>query len=485
MHAQATLAQVVAHAKEYGFLYPCSEIYGGLQALYDYGPYGVALKRNVQQFWWQSMTRLPYDVVGIDTSILMHPGVWQASGHVSSFHDIMVDHKDSKKRYRVDALVADHAEALRTQGHVQAAQKLTEELASLTADEDINGLSRFLCTHQVPCPVAKTAHWTPVRKFNLMLSTKLGAEASEAEHTYLRPETAQGIFVNFLNVQKSTRAKVPFGIAQIGKAFRNEIVARQFIFRMREFEQMEMQFFVQPDTQHTWFARWQERRFRWYQALGIPEQRLRVETHDQLAHYAQEASDIQYAFSFGAKEVEGIHSRTDFDLKAHQQHAKKKMQYFDPQLGKSYIPCVVETSVGCDRLILMLLMEGLVCETGGAASAGERRYLKLPPPVAPVQLAILPLVRKDGLPERARNLTDRLRLECDTTYDDVGSIGKRYARQDLIGTPYCLTVDHQTLEDNTITVRDRDSAAQTRISVDALGKFIAEKLSLRTLLAKL
>ncbi|MEL7063024.1 MAG: glycine--tRNA ligase, partial [Bacteroidota bacterium] len=477
----ASLQDIVAHAKEYGFLYPSSEIYDGLQAVYDYGPYGAALKRNLQDLWWQSMTRLHANIVGIDAAIFMHPHTWQASGHVDSFSDPMIDNKDSQKRYRADALIELHAAALFDQGDPKAAEALLQAMNKLLQAQDLEGLYQLIVSAGIQCPVSKTCHWTAVRQFNLMFATQAGALEDEANTIYLRPETAQGIFVNFPNVQKTARMKVPFGIAQIGKAFRNEIVARQFIFRMREFEQMEMQFFVRPGTEAHWFDYWKTQRLQWHQALGLPPTQFRVHAHEQLAHYAQAAVDIEYAFPFGYKEVEGIHSRTDFDLRNHQAYSKKKLQYFDPEVNQNYTPYVIETSLGCDRLILMLLCQGLVTETSiDGEQTKTRKYLKLPPALAPIKAAILPLVKKDGLPEKAQQIFNALRLDFPLAYEEGPSIGKRYARQDLIGTPYCITVDHQTLEDDTITLRERDSMEQQRISAHALRNYLADQVALQT-----
>ena len=477
------LQTIIAHAKEYGFLYPSSEIYEGLQAVYDYGPYGAALKRNVQDLWWKSMTQLHANIVGIDAAIFMHPRTWVASGHVDSFSDPMIDNKDSQKRYRVDLLIEDHASQLTQQGHKKAAEDLLQAMHRLLQVQDLEGLYQLIVSAGIVCPVAKTGHWTPVRQFNLMFTTQAGALEEATDNLYLRPETAQGIFVNFLNVQKSARMKVPFGIAQIGKAFRNEIVARQFIFRMREFEQMEMQFFVRPGTESYWFDYWKEQRLQWHLALGIPDTQLGLHPHEQLAHYAQAATDIEYAFPFGSKEIEGIHSRTDFDLRNHQNYAKKKLQYFDPAINQSYIPYVIETSLGCDRLILMLLCQGLKQETG--VEGKTRTYLKLPPPLAPLKAAILPLVKKDRLPEMAQKLTETLRLDFALVYEENQSIGKRYARQDLIGTPYCITVDHQSLEDNTITLRERDSMQQQRLPIQEIRNYLLERITFKAILKNL
>lgn len=484
-NANNSLQAIIAHAKEYGFLYPSSELYEGLQAVYDYGPYGAALKRNLQNLWWQSMTQLHANIVGMDAAIFMHPRTWQASGHVESFNDPMIDNKDSKKRYRADVLLEAHATTLAQNGDQQGADNLLQTTHRLLQTQDLAGLHELIVNAGIQCPLAKTSNWTAVRQFNLMFTTQAGAQ-EEANTIYLRPETAQGIFVNFLNIQKSSRMKVPFGIAQIGKAFRNEIVARQFIFRMREFEQMEMQFFVRPGTEAHWFNYWKEQRLNWYLALGIPSSQLSVRPHEHLAHYAQAAVDIEYVFPLGQKEIEGIHSRTDFDLKRHEAYANKKLQYFDPEISQSYTPYVIETSLGCDRLVLMLLCQGLMQETVAEGEQTKTRtYLKLPPALAPIKAAILPLVKKDGLPERAQKLTAELRLDCSLIYAESQSIGKRYARQDLIGTPYCVTIDHQTLEDDTVTVRERDTMQQQRLAVQELRDYLEERVALQTILRKL
>jgi glycyl-tRNA synthetase len=455
--------------------------------VYDYGPYGAALKRNLQNLWWQSMTQLHQNIVGIDAAIFMHPHTWKASGHTDSFSDLLIDNKDSKKRYRADALIEDHAAMLVQQGHTKMAEGLLQAMHHLLQAQDHVGLHQLIVATNIQCPVAQTSNWTAVRQFNLMCATQLGALEEEANTIYLRPETAQGIFVNFLNVQKTARMKVPFGIAQIGKAFRNEIVARQFIFRMREFEQMEMQFFVRPGTEAYWFDYWQEQRLQWHLALGIPRTQLSLHPHEHLAHYAQAAVDIEYAFPFGHKEIEGIHSRTDFDLKSHQNHSQKKLQYFDPEINQNYTPYVIETSLGCDRLVLLLLCQGLVQEEVVTEDAQQktRTYLKLPPTLAPIKAAILPLVKKDGLPEKAQKLVAELRIDFSLIYEESQSIGKRYARQDLIGTPYCITVDHQTSEDDTVTLRERDSMQQQRLPVQALRNYLSEKVGLQTLLKNL
>jgi glycyl-tRNA synthetase len=477
---------IVAHAKEYGFVYQSSEIYDGLQAVYDYGPYGAELKNNIKELWWNTMTRFHDDIVGLDSAIFMHPDTWKASGHIDSFNDPMIDNKDSKKRYRADVLIEDKAAAYEKDGDKDKAQALLDKMGQLMTDEDMEGLRNLIIEEGIKCPVSGTDNWTEVRQFNLMFSTQIGSVADDSNKIYLRPETAQGIFVNFLNVQKTARMKVPFGIAQIGKAFRNEIVARQFIFRMREFEQMEMQFFVRPGEELDWYEKWRDTRMKWHKALGIPENKLKFHIHEKLAHYANAAVDVEFEFPFGFKEIEGIHSRTDFDLKRHMEVSKKKIQYFDPEISKNYIPYVVETSVGCDRLFLMLMCNAFTEEvTGEEGNEKKRIYLKFKPALAPVKAAVLPLTKKDGLPEKAREIYKQLKSMHNVVYEEAASIGKRYTRQDLIGTPYCIAVDHQTLEDDTVTIRDRDTTSQERMSIDDAIKFINDKCSFQHIFASL
>ena len=479
---------LVAHAQAYGFIYPSSEIYNGLQAIYDYGPYGVALKQNLKKFWWKSMTQLHQNIVGLDSAIMMHPTTWKASGHIDGFTDPMIDNKDSKKRYRVDCLIEDHVEKMVNQCQFFEAKTLIDKMERCLQEADLLGLDALIQESGITCPISKTSNWTPVRQFNLMFFTEVGAQ-NDTTTIYLRPETAQGIFVNFLNVQKTARMKIPFGIAQIGKAFRNEIVARQFTFRMREFEQMEMQFFIQPGTERTWFDYWQIMRKDWYKTLGIDETKIKIHPHKQLAHYASDAVDIEYEFPFGFKEIEGVHSRTNFDLSNHEQYSKKKMQYFDDESKTSYTPYVIETSAGLDRLVLMILCNGLIQEKvpGVVDKSGYklRTYLKLPAPLAPIKAAIFPLVKKDGLEEKALQVFNTLKYDFPLVYGATQSIGKRYARQDLIGTPYCITVDYQTLEDESITIRERDSMDQYRMAIIELSSFLQIKTSIKSLLLKL
>jgi glycyl-tRNA synthetase len=480
------LRTLIAHAKEYGFIYPSSEIYDGLQAVYDYGAYGVELKNNIKKVWWESMTRLNENIVGIDAAIFMHPTTWKASGHVDGFNDPMIDNKDSKKRYRADNLIEDKANEYENNGEGAKAEQLLADMNRLLTAEDLKGVKELIETHKIVCPISGTSNWTEVRQFNLMFSTKIGSVSEEADVVYLRPETAQGIFVNFLNVQKTARMKVPFGIAQIGKAFRNEIVARQFIFRMREFEQMEMQFFVRPGEEMKWYEYWKEARMKWHLALGTPAEKLKFHNHDKLAHYANAAVDIEYQFPFGFKEVEGIHSRTDFDLKNHQEFSKKKQQYFDTEINQNYIPYVVETSIGADRAFLMVLSNAYTEETvGEGEEKKERTYLKLHPALAPIKAAIFPLVKKDGLPEKGRQIFDMLKYDFNLIYEEQQSIGKRYTRQDLIGTPFCIAVDYETMENDTVTIRHRDTMAQERVHISELKEKIGEAVSIKRIFEKL
>ncbi|HLS70569.1 MAG TPA: glycine--tRNA ligase [Chitinophagaceae bacterium] len=474
-----TLQSIISHAKEYGFIFPSSEIYEGLSAVYDYGPLGVELKRNIKELWWKHMTQFHKDIVGIDSSIFMHPKVWKASGHVDSFNDPMIDNKDSKKRYRVDHLIEDHVAALPEEEKMLILERMEEMLGA----EDLEGLSEMIEELKIVCPISKTANWTEIRQFNLMFSTKVGSVADEANEIYLRPETAQGIFVNFSNVQKTSRKHIPFGIAQIGKAFRNEIVARGFVFRMREFEQMEMQFFIRPGTQKEWYEYWKEERLKWHQSLGIPAENFRFHDHVQLSHYADMACDIEYKYPMGFRELEGIHSRTDFDLKNHQEESRKKLQYYDHTLNEdgkpygNYIPYVLETSVGLDRLILMLMCHAYTEEDLSTEDRKDSRVvLKFHPRVAPIKLAILPLTRKDGLPEIAEQLFDDCKMEFKCFYEEKDTIGKRYRRMDALGTPFCVTIDHQTKEDDTVTIRYRDSMEQERIPVNQIKELVQKAI---------
>ena len=473
-----TLQAIISHAKEYGFVFPSSEIYDGLGAVYDYGPYGSQLKKNIRDYWWNAMTRMHDNIVGIDAAIFMHPTTWKASGHVDSFSDPLIDNKDSKKRYRVDHLLEAHADKMIEKGDQAGADKLLSDMDALLAKDDFAGLSQLIADHKIVCSVSGTGNWTDIRQFNLMFSTELGSVAEEASTIYLRPETAQGIFVNFLNVQKTARMKIPFGIAQTGKAFRNEIVARQFIFRMREFEQMEMQFFIKPGTQKEWYEHWKNERMNWHLSLGIDAKKYRFHDHVKLAHYADAAVDIEFAFPIGWKEVEGIHSRTDFDLKSHQQYSGKKLQYFDPEINQNYVPYVIETSIGLDRMFLLTLCHAYQEEKWNKEDGSEdsRVVLKIPAKIAPIKLAVLPLLKKEGLPEIAKEIMASCRNEFYCFYEEKDTIGKRYRRMDALGTPFCVTIDHQTKEDRTVTIRYRDTMQQERIPIDGLAQFIKGKL---------
>jgi glycyl-tRNA synthetase len=514
---------IISHCKEYGFIFPSSEIYDGLQAVYDYGQMGSELKKNIKDYWWKSMTQLQDNIVGIDAAIFMHPTTWKASGHVDNFNDPMIDNKDSKKRYRVDHLIEGYCEQVlrlkayelkssiaksisgggktneeisnelyaefEKQGGIELeaeADRIIKKMEQLLAKDDFEGLKELIVNNKM-CPAGETNNWTDIRQFNLMFSTEFGSTVSaddENNKVYLRPETAQGIFVNFLNVQKTGRMKIPFGIAQIGKAFRNEIVARQFIFRMREFEQMEMQFFIRPGTQKEWYEKWKQTRLEWHKSLGIPAEKYRYHDHVKLAHYADAACDIEFEFPIGFKELEGIHSRTDFDLKQHQEYSKKKQQYFDndidPATGKAYgnyIPYVIETSIGLDRMFLAVISQAYEEQDLSTADKQDSRVvLKLPAKLAPIKLAILPLTKKDGLPEIAEQILNDCKNDFRCFYEEKDSIGKRYRRMDALGTPFCVTVDHQTKEDNTVTIRHRDSMEQERVAITALKNIVVSTI---------
>ncbi len=449
--------KVVAHAKEYGFIFPSSEIYDGLAAVYDYGQLGVELKNNIKQAWWKAMVQMHENIVGLDSAIFMHPRIWKASGHVDAFNDPLIDNKDSKKRYRADVLIEDHIAKIEekiekecekahkrfgdafdrqqfvtTNARVLEHQKQIDEIHERYADcmnrNDLDGLKQLILDLGIVCPISGTRNWTDVRQFNLMFATKMGSVIDDSDTLYLRPETAQGIFVNFLNVQKSGRMKIPFGIAQIGKAFRNEIVADCY----------------------------------------------RYHDHEKLAHYANAATDIEFKFPFGFKELEGIHSRTDFDLSRHSEFSGKKLQYFDPELNESYTPYVIETSIGVDRTFLAIFSHALKDET--LEDGSVRTVLSLPAKLAPYKAAVLPLVKKDGLPEKAREVQHLLMPDMMVQYDEKDAIGRRYRRQDAIGTPFCITVDSDTLNDNAVTVRHRDTMQQERVGIDQLPAYLKAKL---------
>jgi len=503
---------VIAHAKEYGFIFQSSEIYDGLSAVYDYGQNGALLKNNIKAYWWGAMVQMHENIVGIDSAIFMHPTTWKASGHVDAFNDPLIDNKDSKKRYRADVLIEDHVEKIRQKiekevakaakrfgesfereqyestnprvvGYHEKIRSVMDRFVKSMEAEDLADVKQLIEDEQIKCPVSGSMNWTDVRQFNLMFGTQMGSVAEGASTLYLRPETAQGIFLNYLNVQKTGRMKIPFGIAQIGKAFRNEIVARQFIFRMREFEQMEMQFFVRPGTEMEWYEKWKEKRLAWHNSLGFDSSNYRFHDHEKLAHYANAAADIEFKFPFGFKELEGIHSRTDFDLKQHEEFSGKKLQYFDPELGENYVPYVVETSIGLDRMFLAILSNSL--QTEQLEDGSSRTVMNIPAFLAPYKVAVLPLLKKDGLPEKARDVVNALKFDHMVQYDEKDAIGKRYRRQDAAGTPLCVTVDHQTLEDHTLTVRFRDTMKQIRIPMDELNELVAQKVSLSAQFSKL
>ncbi len=500
--------KIISHSKEFGFIFPSSEIYDGLSATYDYGQNGVELKNNIKKYWWRSMVQMHENIVGIDAAIFMHPNTWKASGHIDAFNDPLIDNKDSKKRYRADVLIEDHIlkienkinkeiqkakkrfgedfnekTFIQTNQNVLRRQKnidsITKKMENAFNSDDLNSIYELIVELEIICPVSGTKNWTSVKQFNLMFQTELGSVSGESASIFLRPETAQGIFVNYLNVQKTGRKKIPFGIAQIGKAFRNEIIARQFIFRMREFEQMEMQFFITPGTQEKWYNHWKENRMNWHKSLGIAEESLRFHDHIKLAHYADAACDIEFKYPFGFKELEGIHSRTDFDLKQHENLSKKKLRYFDPEKNESYIPYVIETSIGLDRMFLALLSHSLKEEE--LKDGTFRTVLSLPYSLAPTKAAILPLVKKDGLSEKAKVIFNSLKAIFNCSYDEKDSIGKRYRRNDALGTPFCITVDYETSKDNSVTVRERDSMSQERIKIDELSKFIDSKVNMNLL----
>ena len=505
------LQQIVSHAKEYGFVFPSSEIYGSLAATYDYGPYGAQLRNNLKEYWWRAMVQLNDNIMGIDAAIFMHPTTWKASGHVDAFNDPLIDNKDSNKRYRADVLVEDYIAKIQDKIDKDVAKakkrfgddfdeeqfvttndriirrneeiaEVEQRLKKVQEDNDLEAFRQLIIDLDIPDPVSGSRNWTDVRQFNLMFSTQLGNISGSEGLLYLRPETAQGIFVNFLSVQNTGRQKVPFGIAQIGKAFRNEIIARQFIFRMREFEQMEMQFFVRPGEEMKWYEHWKEKRLQWHHSLGLGEENYRFHDHLKLAHYANAAADIEFQFPFGFKELEGIHSRTDFDLSNHEELSGKNLKYYDPEIQESYVPYVVETSIGLDRLFLAVLSASLKEEE---LENGSRVVLSLPPEIAPVKVGILPLLNRDGLPEKALEIYNRLKLDYNCHYEEKDSIGKRYRRMDAIGTPYCITIDHDTLEDNTVTIRERDSMEQERVSIERLEEIVAQRVDIRQLLKRL
>ena len=506
------IKKIISHSKEYGFIFPSSEIYDGLSAVYDYAQNGVLLKNNIREFWWKSMIQMNSDIVGVDASILMHPKTWEASGHVDAFNDPLIDNRDSNKRYRADVLIEDYCEKIegKINKEIQKAKKkfgadfdqakfikmnkrvsdyfnkidfIKKRLTKLLEDDNLNGLKLLIEELKINCPISGSNNWTDVKQFNLMFDTMVGSSDESSTKIFLRPETAQGIFVNYLNIQKTSRMKIPFGIAQTGKAFRNEIVARQFIFRMREFEQMEMQYFVKPGDQKKWYETWKERRMLWHYSLGFEKENYRFHDHDKLAHYADAATDIQFKFPFGFKELEGIHSRTDFDLGNHEKFSGKKLKYYDIDSDKKYTPYVVETSIGLDRLFLAIISNSL--EEEKLDNNSTRTVLKLPKFLAPTKLAILPLLKKDELVKLSKKIKDDLKFDFNLVYDEKDAIGRRYRRQDAIGTPYCITIDHDSLKNETVTIRDRDSMKQDRVKIEEVKKFLNSKIDISIWLKKL
>ena len=506
------IKKIISHSKEYGFIFPSSEIYDGLSAVYDYAQNGVLLKNNIREFWWKSMVQMNSDIVGVDASILMHPKTWEASGHVDAFNDPLIDNRDSNKRYRADVLIEDYCEKIegKINKEIQKAKKkfgadfdqakfiktnkrvsdyfnkidfIKKRLTQLLEDDNLNGLKSLIEELKINCPISGSNNWTDVKQFNLMFDTMVGSSDESSTKIFLRPETAQGIFVNYLNIQKTSRMKIPFGIAQTGKAFRNEIVARQFIFRMREFEQMEMQYFVKPGDQKKWYETWKERRMLWHYSLGFKKENYRFHDHDKLAHYADAATDIQFKFPFGFKELEGIHSRTDFDLGNHEKFSGKKLKYYDIDSDKKYTPYVVETSIGLDRLFLAIISNSL--EEEKLDNNSTRTVLKLPKFLAPTKLAILPLLKKDDLVKLSKKIKDDLKFDFNLVYDEKDAIGRRYRRQDAIGTPYCITIDHESLKNETVTIRDRDSMKQDRVKIEEVKKFLNSKIDISIWLKKL
>ncbi len=460
---------ILSLSKRRGFVFQSSEIYGGLNGCWDYGPLGVELLRNIKEAWWRSMT-LRDDVEGIDAAILMHPRTWEASGHVSQFTDPMIDNRTSKARHRADNLIEDFIERLRKKGKKERAEAIESRLAAAAQTSDYHAI---IVEEEIPDPVSGTTDWTEVRYFNLMFKTHVGPLADDTSAVYLRPETAQGIFVNFKNVMDSSRQKPPFGIAQIGKAFRNEINTKNFLFRTREFEQMEMQYFIEPGNEDRWFEYWREQRWNWFLEYGMTSDVIRLKPHEKLAHYAKAAVDIEFQFPFGWGEIEGIHSRTDFDLSNHQQFSGKKLEYVDTVTKARYVPSVIETSVGASRSFMAFLCHAYHEEN---INGEIRTTLKFDPRLAPVKAAVFPLVNKDGMPEKAELIYRDLRKKLKVQYDDSGAVGRRYRRQDEIGTPFCITIDGDTLANDTVTVRNRDSMEQTRIPSDNVRHYIADNL---------
>ncbi len=489
-NTQNEIEKIVSLAKRRGFVFQSSEIYGGLNGCWDYGPLGVELLKNIKEEWWKFMTYRE-DVEGLDAAILMHPRVWEASGHVENFTDPMIDCKQCKARFRLDVLGDSINEKKKDKAVVELKNDFKENASILErietkiknhGDDDPfnllledNEVGKMLLS-KLNCPqCGNTNTFTDARKFNLMFKTFIGPVEDSSAVVYLRPETAQGIFVNFLNVQGSSRQKIPFGIAQVGKAFRNEINTKNFLFRTREFEQMEMQFFVKPADDKKWYDYWKQERLNWFIVLGMKKEKLRYHDHHptKLAHYAKEATDIEYKFPFGWGEIEGIHNRTNFDLSRHEEFSGKSLKYFDEETKEKFVPYIVETSAGASRSFMAFLVDSLYEEE---VKGEQRTVLRLHPKLAPIKVGIFPLVNKDGMPEVARSIESDLRKHLKVFYDDKGAVGRRYRRQDEAGTPYCITVDTETLQNQTVTVRDRDSMEQVRVSNDKLKEYLINKV---------
>jgi len=461
--APKVMEKIVSLCKRRGFVFPASEIYGGQGSTYDWGPLGVELKRRVKDAWWEAMVYARQDIVGIDSAIIQSPDVWRASGHVGGFSDPLIDNKTSKQRYRADHLIENKIEKYRKKGKTDRVEALTAKLNSVISDNE--GLRQLIIDEKIKCPVSGTDDWTDVRQFNLMFETNVGAVKDSASVAYLRPETAQGIFINFNNVVTSTRKKLPFGIAQIGKSFRNEITPGNFVFRTREFEQMEMEFFCRPEEAPKWYAYWQKERFQWYIDLGVNPEKLRMREHeqDELAHYAAGCGDVEYLFPFGWSELEGVANRTDYDLKKHSEASGTSLTWFDNQENEHVSPYVIEPAAGCDRTAMTFLVDAYDEEGEGKE---QRVVLRFHPKIAPVTVAVFPLVKKDGMSEKAAEVEAMLRPHFRTAIEENQSIGRRYRRQDEIGTPFCLTVDGETAEDGCVTLRERDSMEQQRVAIE-------------------
>jgi glycyl-tRNA synthetase len=470
--APSVMDKIVSLCKRRGFVFPASEIYGGQGSTYDWGPLGVELKKRVKDAWWEAMVYSRQDVVGLDSAIIQSPRVWEASGHVGGFSDPLIDNKTSKQRYRADHLVEAKIEKYRKKGKFDKEKALADKLAAAMGDND--ALKQLILDEGIKDPVSGTDDWTDVRQFNLMFQTQVGAVEGSASVAYLRPETAQGIFINFNNVVTATRKKLPFGIAQIGKSFRNEITPGNFVFRTREFEQMEMEFFCRPEEAKQWYDYWQNERYQWYLDLGVNPERLRMREHasDELAHYAAGCGDVEYLFPFGWSELEGVANRTDYDLKKHSEASGQSLTWFDQEANEHVTPYVIEPAAGCDRTAMTFLVDAYDEEGEGK---DQRVVLHLHPKIAPISVAIFPLVKKEGMPEKAAEIEQQLRRHFRTLIEENQSIGRRYRRQDEIGTPFCITVDGDTMSEGTVTLRERDSMTQERVAIADLRAVLEEK----------